>query len=190
MKPAMTVRSRIFASSILIASLGVAFAATQWTMEPTDSSLAFVGTQAGARFEGAFEKFTADIRFDPQDLATSRFDVRIETASVNTRDSERDDIIKGPDLFDSKQFPTAHYVAEQFTDKGAGKFSATGQLTLRGVSRPVPIDFTFESQDGRSWLKGTAALQRLDFGVGQGEWQDTESVANEVQIRFALLLKQ
>lgn len=190
MKPAMTARSPAFVSTILIASLGVAFAATQWTMEPKDSSLGFVGTQAGAQFEGAFEKFTADIRFDPQDLAASRFDVRIETGSVNTRDSERDDIIRGAELFDAKQFPTAHYVAEKFTDKGAGKFSATGQLTLRGVSRPVPIDFTFETKEGKSWLKGSAALQRLDFGVGQGEWQDTETVANEVQIRFALLLKQ
>lgn len=186
----MTARSRILALSLLIASLGVAFAATQWTMEPKESSLSFVGTQAGAQFEGAFEKFTADIRFDPQELAASRFDVSIETGSVNTRDSERDDTIKGSELFDTKQFPTAHYIAEKFTDKGAGKFSATGQLTLRGVSRPVPIDFTFESKDGKSWLRGNASLKRLDFGVGQGEWQDTETVANEVQIRFALLLKQ
>ena len=186
----MTARSRIFVLSFLVASLGVALAATQWTMEPKESSLTFVGTQAGAQFEGAFEKFTADIRFDPKDLATSRFDVRIEAGSVNTRDSERDDIIKGPELFDTKQFPTAQYIAEKFTDKGAGKFSATGQLTLRGVSRPIPIEFTFETKDGKSWLKGSAALKRLDFGVGQGDWKDTEAVANEVQIRFALLLKQ
>ncbi len=182
-------RLHVAALCAFTASLGIACAATQWTMEPRQSSITFVGTQAGAKFEGVFEKFTADIRFDPADLATSRFDVQIDTASVNTKDGERDDIIRGADLFNTKQHPTARYVAEKFTDMGGGKFSATGQLTLRGVSHPVPINFTFEAGQGGHWLKGSATLQRLDFGVGQGEWKDTETVANEVQIRFALLLK-
>ena len=51
------------------------FAATQWSMQPKESKLTFVGEQAGAQFEGSFDKFTADIAFDPKDLAHSRFDV-------------------------------------------------------------------------------------------------------------------
>lgn len=182
-------RLHIAALCVFTGCLGIAYAATQWTVQPQQSEIAFVGTQAGAKFEGAFEKFSADIRFDPADLATSRFDVQIDTASVNTKDGERDDIIRSADLFASKQYPTARYVAEKFTDTGAGKFSATGQLTLRGVTRPVPIEFTFGAGEGGHWLKGSATLRRLDFGVGQGEWKDTETVANEVQIRFALLLE-
>src|SRR5687767_12668011 len=81
------------------------FAATQWSMQPKESKLTFVGEQAGAQFEGAFDKFSADIRFDPKDLAGSRFDVKIDTASVNTQDGERDDTIKSADLFDVKRFP-------------------------------------------------------------------------------------
>ena len=65
----------------------VALAATQWTLQPRESKLTFVGAQAGAEFEGACERFIADIKFDPQNLAGSRFDVKIEMASVNTRDS-------------------------------------------------------------------------------------------------------
>ncbi len=183
------IRRLQFISLGLTLVLGLAWAATQWTMQPKQSTLTFVGTQAGAQFQGSFDKFTADIRFDPQDLAASRFDIRIDTASVNTKDGERDDIIRGPDLFGAKQWPTARYVAEKFTDKGAGKYSATGQLTLRDATRPVPIEFTFETKDGGAWLKGQATLRRLDFGVGQGEWKDTGTVANEVQIRFALLLQ-
>jgi hypothetical protein len=68
-------------------------------------------------------------RFDPQDLATSRFDVSIDTASVNTRDGERDQTIKSADLFNVKQYPTARYVAEKFTAKGKGQYSASGKLT-------------------------------------------------------------
>lgn len=168
--------------------LGVAYAAGQWTMQPKESTLRFMGMQAAAPFEGGFDKFTADIRFDPHDLAASRFDVTIDTASVDTRDGERDDILRGPDLFASKQWPRAHYVADRFTDEGAGKYEATGKLTLRDVTRSVPIAFTFESKDGTAWLKGRATIKRLDFGVGQGEWRDTETVANDVQILFSLRL--
>jgi polyisoprenoid-binding protein YceI len=167
----------------------VAFAATQWTLQPKESKLTFVGTQADAEFEGTFERFTADIRFDPQDLAGSRFDVQIDMASVDSRDSERDDAIKSDDLFAVKQFPSAHYVAERFTAKGGNKFTAAGKLTLRNVTREVPIEFTFEKKDGSAWLKGSAQLQRLDFGVGQGDWKDTKDVGNEVKVRFVLLLE-
>lgn len=167
----------------------VALAAAQWSMQPKESKLTFVGEQAGAQFEGSFEKFTADISFDPKNLAASRFDVKIDTASVNTQDGERDTTIKSADLFDVKKFPSAQYVADKFTDKGGNKYSATGKLTLRNVTKDVPIDFTFETKDGGAWLKGTAKIKRLDFGVGQGEWKDTSTVGNDVQVRFALRLK-
>jgi len=168
----------------------VALAATQWTVQPKESKLTFVGSQQGAEFTGAFDRFTADIKFDPQDLAGSRFDVKIDMTSVNSRDSERDDTIKSDDLFAVKQYPSAHYVADKFTAKGGGKYAATGKLPLRNVTRDVPLEFTFEKQPSGAWLKGGTSLKRLDFGVGQGEWKDTETVGNEVKVRFALLLKQ
>ena len=168
----------------------VAYAAIQWTMQPRQSELVFIATQAGAQFEGKFEKFTADIRFDPKDLTGSRFDVTIDMASVNTRDGERDQILKGEDLFAVKQYPTARYVADKFIDKGKGQYSAPGRLTLRDVTKEVPIEFTFTEDPSGAWLKGTATLKRLDFGVGQGDWKDTQTVANEVKVRFALLLNK
>lgn len=166
-----------------------ALAAAQWSMQPKESKLTFVGEQAGAQFEGGFDKFSADISFDPKNLAASRFDVKIDTASVNTQDEERDTTIKSADLFNVKSFPTARYVADRFTDKGGNKYSATGKLTLRNVTRDVPIDFTFENKGGDAWLKGTAKIKRLDFGVGQGDWKDTSQVGNDVQVRFTLRLK-
>ena len=57
------------------------------------------------------------------------------------------------------------------------------------ASPSCTIEFTFDSKDGAAWLKGTAKIKRLDFGVGQGEWKDTSTVGNEVQVRFALRLK-
>lgn len=182
--------ARIALTVALLSAIGLALAATQWLMQPKESKLSFIGTQAGAEFEGVFQKFTADIKFDPKDLAASRFDVKIDMASVNTQDGERDDTLKSADLFDVKRYPGSTYVADKFTAKGGGKFAATGKLTIRNITRDVPIEFTFEDKSGNAWLKGAAQIKRNDFGVGQGEWKDTSTVADNVKIRFALLLKK
>ena len=118
-----------------------------------------------------------------------RFDVKIETASASTRSDDRDETLKSDDFFAVKQYPTAHYVTNHFTATGGNKFSATGKLTIRNVTRDVPLEFTFESKNGSAWLKGGAQLKRLDFGVGQGDWKDTEQVGNDVKVNFVLLLK-
>jgi polyisoprenoid-binding protein YceI len=174
----------------LLTMAGVAWAAILWRMEPTASQLTFVGKQAGAEFTGKFERFTADIHFDPEDLANSKFIVDIDVATVNSKDKERDDILKGNDLFNVKRWPKARYVAETITAKGDDKFSATGKLTIRDVTRDVPIEFAFtlDPAGKNAWLKGGAALKRLDFGVGQGEWKDTQWVSNDVRVEFALRL--
>lgn len=181
-------RSKTLALVPLCLLVSLAFAAVQWSMQPKDSQLSFTATQAGAPFEGKFDRFTADIQFDPNDLATSRFDVVIDTDSVNTRDKERDETIKSAELFAVKQYPSARYVAENFTRKGKNNYAAAGKLTLRNVTRDVPIEFTFEENANGAWLKGSADIKRLDFGVGQGDWRDTATVGNEVKVTFALLL--
>lgn len=178
----------ILAALTLVASL--AFAAVQWTVQPKESQIVFIGTQAGAEFEGKFEKFTADIKFDPADLAGSRFDVKMEMASVNSRDGERDETLRSPDLFGVKQFPISRYVADKFTDKGKGQYAATGKLTIRNVTKEVPIQFTFAETGAGASLKGTTAIKRNDFGVGQGEWKDTSTVADAVKVKFTLQLKK
>ena len=159
---------------------GWAYAA-QWQSSPPQSKLTFNGQQAGAEFQGQFKRFTAKVAFDPAKPADCSFDVTIDVASVDSQDQERDDTLKSSDLFDVKQFPQSRYVATGCAAQGK-QFISQGKLTLRNVSRVVPITFTF---DGKT-MKGSAQLKRLDFGVGQGEWKDTEWVADGVKIGFVL----
>ena len=167
----------------------VVLAATPWRTAPGQSTLSFVGTQAGAEFSGTFRNFTATIQFDAQDLDGSSFDVSIDLKSIDSKDAERDDIIRGPDIFATERWPTAHYVGDRFTSEGGGKFRGEGRLTLRDVTREVPIDFSYEENAAGGWLVGSATLDRLDFGVGQGEWQDTQWVGNRVRVEFSLRLQ-
>jgi polyisoprenoid-binding protein YceI len=172
----------------LSAATGAAGPVTGYTAEPQQSRLEFVGVQAGAEFKGSFHKFTADVEFAPDALAGSRFDVQIDLKSVDSMDTDRDTTIRGPDIFDVAHWPTAHYVTRSFTKTAAG-YTAVGALTLRGVTKDVPIDFQFTQAGAGAKLEGSAKLKRLDFGAGQGDWKSTEWVDDAVKVRFSLVLK-
>ncbi len=166
-------------------------AAALWTADPASSTLEFQFVQAGAKTTGRFARFTADIDFSPANPAAGKFDVAIDMASADTRDKERDDTLRMPDLFDIAKFPRATYVASQFVAKGAA-FEGKGKLTLRGIALDVPVTFTFAIPDAGkpvAQLKGTATVKRLLFGVGQGEWKSTEWISDDVQVQFSLALR-
>jgi polyisoprenoid-binding protein YceI len=159
-----------------------------YTAEPPASRLDFIGVQAGAEFKGTFHKFTAAVDFAPDALAASHFDVQIDLKSLDTMDADRDSTMRGPDIFDVAHFPAARYVTHSLTKTPAG-YSAAGALTLHGVTKDVPIDFVFVSTPAGAKLEGTAKLNRLEFGVGQGDWKSTDQVKDAVKVAFSLVLK-
>lgn len=153
-----------------------------------DSTLGFKAVYMGDSFEGRFARFTPEIRFDPADLAGSRFDVRIVLASASTANQERDEMLVGPDFFNTGAMPEARYQASRFSALGGNRFRAEGTLTLNGKSRPVPLDFSW-TPGTPAVLEGRATLKRLDFGVGEGDWADTDLLPNEVEVSTRLELQ-
>jgi polyisoprenoid-binding protein YceI len=175
-------------AGIFLAAAAAAGGVAGYTADAQKSRLEFAGVQAGAEFKGVFHKFTAAVEFAPDALANSHFDVQIDMNSVDSMDKDRDTTMRGPDVFDVAHAPTAHYVTKSFA-KTAGGFSAVGALTLRGVTKDVPIDFQFSQGPAGATLAGSAKLKRLDFGVGRGDWKSTEWVEDAVKISFSLVLK-
>jgi polyisoprenoid-binding protein YceI len=163
-------------------------AAASYSADPGTSKLDFIGVQAGAEFKGTFHKFTAQVAFAPDALSTAKIDVTIDLNSLDTQDKDRDKTMRGPDIFDVAKNPTAHYVASTFTKTATG-YTGTGSLTLHGVTKTVPIDFTFTPAAAGAKLEGKANLKRLEFGVGQGDWKSTEWIADAVKVSFSLLLQ-
>ena len=161
---------------------------TSYSADPAQSRLEFTGVQAGAEFQGVFHKLAASVDFAPDALPGSRIDVQIELNSVDSMDKDRDTIIRSADIFDVARFPTAHYVTRSITKTSSG-YAAVGALTLRGVTKDVPIDFQFVPAASGAKLNGSARLKRLDFGAGQGDWKSTEWVPDAVKIYFSLVLK-
>lgn len=154
---------------------------------PSDGTLEFVAVQAGAKITGVFTRFHAALEFDPRRPDEGRLDVTVEVAGLDTRDAERDEILRGPDFFEADDHPQAVFHAGRFERAGDG-WRAPGKLTIRGVTQPVPVIFTLTQGDGFPVMKGSARLRRLDFGLGRGEWADTEWVGDEVDVRFELRL--
>jgi polyisoprenoid-binding protein YceI len=169
-----------------------AAAAPCYTMDASHSSLRFVAEQLGAKFEAGFRSFEAKIAFSPEDLAASRFDVTVDPASAETQEEQRDTTLRGPDFFDVEHFKSAHFVTTAFRRLDQGSFEATGKLTLRDVTRDVKIVFSFTSRKEAgadvAYLSGTSSLKRLEFGIGRGDYADTEAVGDNVEIKFNLRL--
>jgi polyisoprenoid-binding protein YceI len=176
------------ATAAIATTAGAAGSAASFSADAAQSRLEFVGMQAGAEFKGVFHKFTASVDFAADALANSKIDVQIDMNSVDSLDKDRDTTIRGKDVFDAAHNPTAHYVTKTITKTAAG-FAAVGALTMRGVTKDVPIEFQFASAGAGAKLSGSAKLNRLDFGVGQGDWKSTETVGDAVKINFSLVLK-
>jgi len=164
---------------------GTAFAANY--IQQPGSSLGFTGSYQGEAFTGSFAKFNSTISFDPAKLAQSRFDVRITLGSANTKNSERDEMLLGPDFFNIKAQAEARYVATKFRALGNNRFVADGVLSLHGISKAAPLTFIW-TPGAKPQLVGTAKIQRLDFKVGTGDWDDVELIPNAVIINTRLTL--
>jgi polyisoprenoid-binding protein YceI len=172
---------------LLALALPCAAAATDYTVQPTASTLGFSGTFQGETFQGHFEQWNAAISYDPADLAASKFDVTVHTASVQTGDSDRDSALPGEAFFDVAKYPEAHFVTTGFRKNG-NQVVADGTLTLRGVSKPVSLQVNFAPQGSGATLDVSGTVQRLDFGVGSGEYADTSVIGAEVKITAHLQL--
>ncbi len=169
----------------LLVLLPCAALAAVWQGDDRSGRLQFFATQAGAKFPGHFGKFKVRLDFDPAAPATGRLDVTIMTASADTADAERDEVLHGRDFFWVERFPEAKYHAEGFQRDGKG-WIAAGELTLRGVTQPVALRFELGPGARSLGMKGGVILRRLEFGVGQGDWTETTWLSDPVEVAFDL----
>jgi polyisoprenoid-binding protein YceI len=170
------------------AAAPVAGGLPRYVQAPAGASLTFTFVQEGADSKGSFKQFTTELVFDEKSPATGSLKVQVQVASVDTQDKDRNEMITGSDLLDAQKFPTAQYVASAFAKNPDGSLVAVGKLTLRGVTRELRLPLKISRNATGLDLSGETAIKRLDFGVGQGDWKSTESVADEVKIQYKVSL--
>ena len=151
------------------------------------STLAFAGSYQGEVFAGRFPGFITRLSFDPKQLAKAKLEVTIPLAPATTSNADYDGELHGAAFFNAAKFPQAKYSATRFRALGGSKFAADGTLSLRGVSKPVTLEFTW-TPGARPVLAGKATVKRLAFGVGGGEWADTKLIPDAIAISTKVVL--
>jgi len=153
------------------------------------SSIRFVPVLMGTKTEGSFKKFTAQIRFDPEKPAQAQAKAEIDLQSFDIGFDEATEEALGPNWFDVKRTPKATFVSTQVKALGSDKFELSGNLTIRNQTKPIrfPVTLTRET-NGSARLDASLVIMRLDFGLGQGQWAGTGTVANDVTVQLKLFL--
>jgi len=175
---------------LLFFTTPVMAAPPNWTIDKTQSSIAFSGTAMSRPFTGHFKNFDGEIVFDPAQVKQSHVAITIDTKSVTTDNDDANQNIDAPEWLNSAAVPNAVFKADKFEKRAEGQYIAHGTLTLRGISVPVDLPFTLNIQKtaGSQTAKvtGEATLHRLDFGLGSGTYSDAKTVGLDVKTQISL----
>jgi polyisoprenoid-binding protein YceI len=176
-----------------------AFAQT-WQIDTAHSRAMFTVRHLGiADIRGDFGGVTGTVDYDGKDVTKARVKATVAVDSLTTRVTPRDTHLKTADFFDMANHPTMTFVSTSITPAGNGKYKMTGNLTLRGVTKPVTFDLTAPAgpvTDHTGTVKigaaATGRINRKDFGVNYHQVLDNGvlGVADMVDIQLDVELIQ
>ena len=175
------------AATFAIAMGAVALAASAQTPRKIivdKSTIRFVTRQMNVPVEGAFRKFDATVAFDPARPAATKAEFEVDLGSIDLGNAEGETEAKRKAWLDVQVFPSAKFVAAAVKQTGPGKYEATGPLTIKGATQTITAPFTLAEAAGMRTVDGQFTLKRLQFRIGAGEWSDTDTVADEVLVKF------
>ena len=162
--------------------------AAQQKVVADKSYIRFVSRQMNVPVEGRFRKFDANVSFDAKKPEATRAEFEVELGSIDMGSPEGETEAKRKPWFNVDAFPNARFVANSVKSTGPGKFEAAGRLTIKGITQDIVAPFTLAEAGGMQTVEGGFILKRLPFKIGEGPWADTETVADDVQVRFKFVL--
>ncbi len=152
------------------------------------SEIAFTTRQMGVPVDGKFGKFGAQIALDPKKPETGSVSFTIDTGSARFGSAELDAEVPKATWLNVPKFPQATFQSTAIKSAGPGRFEVAGRLTIKGSVRDVTVPVQLAQAGANSTASGAFTIKRLEFKVGEGEWTDTSILANDVQVRFKLVL--
>ncbi|MCO5978204.1 YceI family protein [Ideonella oryzae] len=177
----------LFAPALLASALlAAAPAFAQQKVVPAQSEISFTSHQMGVPVDGKFRTWDAQIAFDPKKPEAGKVSFTIDTGSATFGVPETDAEVPKAPWFNAAKFPKATFQSTAIKATGKGQYAVSGQLTVKGASQPVVVPVTLKQAGATTTATGTFAIKRLDFKIGEGEWADTSTVANNVEVHFKL----
>jgi polyisoprenoid-binding protein YceI len=164
-----------------------------WNIDSGHSAVHFgVRHMMFTKVRGRFTRWNGELRLDPANLPASTVEVTIDASSIDTGDAQRDAHLQSADFLDVEKFPTLAFRSTKVEDLGAGKLRVSGELTVRGATRPVVLDTEFAGRAKDPWGNDRAgfaartAIDRTDFGLRWNQALETGGllVGNKVEIEL------
>ena len=188
----------IFVSAFTISQddLNYGNASTAWELDKSHSTIQFSIKHFFTPVNGRFEDYKTDIKFDPNDLQNSSIGVEIPVSSINTQNDKRDNHLRSEDFFNTKKWSDIRFSSSDIRKTGDNQFVASGELTIRDVTKNIDLPFTLLGVMDHPMMEDTkvaginasTSINRTDFGVGVGDWAATMVVGDEVVIDLNLEL--
>lgn len=151
------------------------------------SQITVVSRQMNVPVEAKFARFNAQLAFDPSRPEAGKASIEVDLASFDIGNDEVNDEARGRNWFDAKNFPRATFVSSSVRPLGGGRYEVRGPLTIKGKTHDVTAPFSVKTDTaGHSVFEGTFDIRRLQYNIGEGVWKHTDTVADEVVIRFRL----
>ncbi len=154
-----------------------------YSIDPTHSRLGFIARHAMvAKVRGAFNEIEGSGNFDVANPAASHLTVSIKTASIDTRNEDRDAHLRSGDFFDVETYPTIGFTSTNIEAVSDTDYRVTGDLTIKDVTRPVTFEVELSGTAVDPWgntrlgLDGTAIVSRKDWGLTWNTALDTGGV--------------
>ena len=156
----------------------------------TASQISFTYKQLGQRVYGTFSEFEGTLAFDTQHPEAAHARLTIQLASIDAGSADANDQLQRPSWFDTATYPQGIYQSIGATALGDNRFKINGNLTLKGITRPVTVDVLLKEQGGIGVFDGEFILKRDDFKIGEGEWAGNSVVSNDIHIKFKMVAPQ
>lgn len=151
----------------LIGFVGVIKAQTILTPVDAESKVHFVIKNFGIKTGGDFTGLKGNIKFTAENLAASSFDVTVDANTVDTDNDSRDEHLRQSDYFNVATYKTIQFKSTRIVNSTvAGRYYVYGDLTIKGVTKPVEFGFGVTPKNGGYVFDGEFGINRRDFGVG------------------------
>ncbi len=167
----------------------------EWRFDPSHTRVGFSARHAMVTtVRGAFSDVEGVIHVDAEDLSRSSVTVRLQAASIDTRQAQRDEHLRSPDFFDVEKYPEIVFVSSTVDEIEENNFMVVGDLTIRDVTKQVaiPIEMLGVNRDPmgnlRAGFEATRRLNRRDFGLEWNVALDTGGVlvSEKVSLEFEI----
>jgi polyisoprenoid-binding protein YceI len=168
-----------------------------YTLDPAHTRIGFVARHAMVtKVRGAFNEFEGTATLDGANPANSSAQVTISTASIDTRNAQRDGHLRSNDFLAMDEYPQITFVSTGARQVDDSTFELTGDLTIKGVTNPITIPFSFEGAakdpfgNLRVGFEGAVTINRKDYGITWNAALETGGVlvSDKVTLEFELSL--